>query len=54
VECDLLDAGSLKQAVEGASAIVHLAAVFRTPNEDDIWRANLDGRKKLIDDRPLG
>src|SRR5580658_5693746 len=48
VEGDLLDAGSLKQAVEGVSAIVHLAAVFRTQNEDDIWRANLDGTKNLI------
>jgi UDP-glucose 4-epimerase len=48
VEGDLLDANSLKQAVEGVSAIVHLAAVFRTQNEDDIWRANLDGTKNLI------
>jgi UDP-glucose 4-epimerase len=48
VEGDLLDADSLKQAVEGISAIVHLAAVFRTQNEDDIWRANLDGTKNLI------
>jgi UDP-glucose 4-epimerase len=48
VEGDLLDADTLKQAVEGVSAIVHLAAVFRTQNEDDIWRANLDGTKNLI------
>ncbi|MBT9333352.1 NAD-dependent epimerase/dehydratase family protein [Paracidobacterium acidisoli] len=48
VEGDLLHADSLKQAVEGVSAIVHLAAVFRTQNEDDIWRANLDGTKNLI------
>jgi UDP-glucose 4-epimerase len=48
VEGDLLDADSLKQALEGVSAIVHLAAVFRTHNEDDIWRANLDGTKNLI------
>ncbi len=48
VEGDLLEAGSLKQAVEGVSAIVHLAAVFRTQNEDAIWRANLDGTKNLI------
>ena len=48
VEGDLLEADSLKQAVEGVSAIVHLAAVFRTQNEDDIWRANLDGTKNLI------
>ena len=48
VEGDLLEADSLKQAVEGVLAIVHLAAVFRTQNEDDIWRANLDGTKNLI------
>lgn len=48
VEGDLLDADSLKQAVDGVSAIVHLAAVLRTHNEDDIWRANLDGTRNLI------
>jgi len=48
MEGDLFDADSLKRAVEGVSAIVHLAAVFRTQNEDDIWRANLDGTKNLI------
>jgi nucleoside-diphosphate-sugar epimerase len=48
VEGDLLDADSLKRAVEGVSAIVHLAAVFRTQNDDDIWRANLDGTRNLI------
>jgi nucleoside-diphosphate-sugar epimerase len=48
VEGDLFDAESLARAVEGVSAIVHLAAVFRTQNEDDVWRANLDGTKNLI------
>src|ERR1700761_2807331 len=48
VEGDLLEVDSLKQALEGVSAVVHLAAVFRTQNEDDIWRANLDGTKNLI------
>jgi nucleoside-diphosphate-sugar epimerase len=48
VEGDLLEADSLKQAVAGVSAIVHLAAVFRTHSEDDIWRANFDGTKNLI------
>ena len=48
VEGDLLDADSLQPAVEAVSAIVHLAAVFRTQNDDDIWRANLDGTKNLI------
>ena len=48
VEGDLLDADSLQQAVEGVSAIVHLAAVFRTPDQDAIWRSNLDGTRNLI------
>jgi UDP-glucose 4-epimerase len=48
VKGDLLEADSLQQAVEGVSAIVHLAAVFRTQNEEDIWRANVDGTKNLI------
>jgi UDP-glucose 4-epimerase len=48
VEGDLLETNSLKLSVEAVSAIVHLAAVFRTQNEDDIWRANLDGTKNLI------
>jgi UDP-glucose 4-epimerase len=47
-EGDLFDIDSLARAVEGVSAIVHLAAVFRTQNEEDIWRANLDGTKNLI------
>ena len=48
VEGDLLDADSLKQAVEGIAAIVHLAAVLRTPNADEIWRTNLEGTRNLI------
>jgi nucleoside-diphosphate-sugar epimerase len=49
VQGDLLDAASLAQAVEGVSAIVHLAAVFRTPDTDLIWRSNLEGTRNLID-----
>jgi nucleoside-diphosphate-sugar epimerase len=48
VEGDLVDPDSLKPAVEGVAAIVHLAAVLRTPNADEIWRANLDGTSNLI------
>jgi nucleoside-diphosphate-sugar epimerase len=48
VEGDLLDADSLQPAVEGVAAVVHLAAVFRTPDQDAIWRANLDGTRNLI------
>lgn len=48
IDGDLFDAASLEKAVTGVSAIVHLAAVFRTQNESDIWRANLDGTRNLI------
>ena len=45
---DLLDPQSLRPAVEGVSAIVHLAAVFRTPDDDLIWKSNLGGTRSLI------
>ena len=48
VEGDLQDPASLARAVEDVSAIVHLAAVFRTPDDDLIWRSNLDGTRHLI------
>src|SRR5215213_11046880 len=48
VRGDLSDPGSLTHAVEGVDAIVHLAALFRTPDEDAIWRANLDGTRNLV------
>lgn len=48
VEGDILDPASLLQAVQGVSAIVHLAAVFRTPDTDLIWKSNLEGTRNLI------
>jgi UDP-glucose 4-epimerase len=48
VEGDILDSASLVDAVRGVSAIVHLAAVFRTPDTDLIWRINLEGTRNLI------
>jgi UDP-glucose 4-epimerase len=45
---DLLDPASLAPAVEGVSAIIHLAAVFRTPDSDLIWKSNLEGTRNLI------
>ena len=35
--------------MEGVDAVVHLAALFRTGDEDAIWRANRDGTQHLID-----
>jgi UDP-glucose 4-epimerase len=49
VRGDLGDAGSLREAVEGVDAVVHLAALFRTDDQDAIWRANLDGTRNLVD-----
>jgi UDP-glucose 4-epimerase len=48
VEADLLDPASLAPAVEGVSAIIHLAAVFRTADTDLIWKSNLEGTRNLI------
>lgn len=47
-EGDILEPDSLVPALEGVSAVVHLAAVFRTPDEDLIWRVNLQGTRNLI------
>ena len=45
---DLADPSTLRTAVEGVDAVVHLAAFFRTQDEAAIWRANLDGTRNLI------
>jgi nucleoside-diphosphate-sugar epimerase len=49
VEADLSDPISLEAAVDGVSAVVHLAAVLRTQNSDDIWKANLEGTRNLVE-----
>ena len=48
VEGELFDAASLEKAVTGISALVHLAAVFRTQDQDLIWKSNLEGTRNLI------
>lgn len=48
IEGDLFDPPSLSRAVDGMAAIVHLAAVFRTPDAELIWRSNLEGTRNLI------
>lgn len=45
---DILDPSTLPNAVRGVSAIVHLAAVFRTQDFDQIWKSNLEGTRNLI------
>lgn len=48
IEGDLFDVDSLTEAVKGVSAIIHLAAVFRSADTDLIWKSNLDGTHNLI------
>lgn len=48
VSGDLLNPVSLAAAVDGIDAVIHLAAVLRTPNPEDIARANVDGTANLI------
>jgi nucleoside-diphosphate-sugar epimerase len=45
---DLLDPATLPEAVEGISAVIHLAAVLRSPDPEQIRRVNVDGTKNLI------
>ncbi|URL56913.1 NAD(P)-dependent oxidoreductase [Luteibacter flocculans] len=45
---DILDPSTLSEAVRDVSAVVHLAAVFRSPDTDLIWRSNLEGTRHLI------
>jgi len=45
---DILDPSTLSDAVRNVSAIVHLAAVFRTQDTDLIWKSNLEGTRNLI------
>lgn len=49
VEGDLFDAGALRDAVDGVTAIIHLAAIFRTLDNDLIWKSNLDGTRNLVE-----
>lgn len=48
VDGDLFDPASLAHAVDDVTAIVHLAAVFRTPDADLIWKSNFEGTRNLI------
>jgi nucleoside-diphosphate-sugar epimerase len=48
VRGDLDDRASLAPALEDVDAVVHLAALFRTDDDDAIWRANLEGTRTLI------
>lgn len=45
---DILDPSTLPSALRGVSAIVHLAAVFRTSDTELIWKSNLEGTRNLV------
>jgi UDP-glucose 4-epimerase len=49
VRGDLGDPSSLRAAVEGVDTVLHLAALFRTTDDEAIWRANLDGTRHLVE-----
>lgn len=48
VEGSIFDHAALAEAADGVAAVIHLAAVFRTKDEDLIWKSNLDGTSNLI------
>jgi len=48
IKGDILDPASLAEAVEGVDAIIHLAAVLRTPEAEQIWAVNCEGTRNLI------
>jgi len=48
VEGDILDPASLAVAMRGVEAVVHLAAVLRTPDPEQIWQVNLEGTRNLV------
>lgn len=49
VVADLNDPASLVPAVQGVSAVIHLAALLRTQNEADIWTANVEGTRNIVE-----
>jgi UDP-glucose 4-epimerase len=48
IEGDILSPDTLPAAVAGVSAVVHLAALFRTRDEDQVWKVNVEGTRNLI------
>ncbi|WP_213815479.1 NAD(P)-dependent oxidoreductase [Glaciihabitans sp. dw_435] len=48
VEGDILSPETLTAAVDGVTAVIHLAALFRTSDEDQVWKVNLEGTRNVI------
>ncbi len=51
LSCDILDAGTVRSAVEGADAIVHAAAIPgpKFGMTDDIYLTNIEGTRRVAD-----
>ncbi|SIR79944.1 NAD-dependent epimerase/dehydratase family protein [Williamsia sterculiae] len=48
VEGDILEPATLGAALEGVTTVLHLAALFRTADVEQIWRVNRDGTRNVI------
>ena len=48
IEGDILSPETLAAAVDGVTDVIHLAALFRTQDEAEVWRVNLEGTRNLI------
>lgn len=48
IEGDILDPESFAKALDGVSAVIHLAALLRTSDLDEIWKVNLEGTRNLL------
>lgn len=48
IEGDLLEESTLAAAVKDITAVIHLAALFRTEDMELIWKTNLEGTRNLI------
>lgn len=45
---DILNPETLPAALDGVTDVIHLAALFRTSDDDAVWRVNRDGTHNLI------
>ncbi len=50
IECDLFDLDGLAEAVDGATAVIHSAAVvsFRNSESDSLMRTNVEGTENIV------
>ena len=48
IDGDILDPSSLREAIAGVDAVIHLAAVLRSTDPGQIWAVNDEGTRNLI------